>query len=93
MKLKVTADYRFLFEEGIVKIYYLHGMPFAWDRLTLSEENEIDRFTIYEKGDTIYAEQLLRNSAYLIIEELHPLLFDIELDPESELPDVIKKEE
>jgi hypothetical protein len=90
--LKVSKQYHFLFERGPVKVYSLQGMPFTWDDLTEIEKNDPEVLTELAKNNVITLEDILNNSAYLIAEEMHPLIYDIALTLDSELPDGVELE-
>lgn len=87
--IKVTREYRFLLDKGPVKVYNLQGIPFTWDELTKSEIDEPSVLTELANNDIITLDDILNGSSYLILEGLHPLIYEIALDPESELPDSV----
>ena len=91
--LKVSKRYHFIFERGPAKVYSLQGMPFTWDELTGKEKEDPEVLTELANNDILTLDQLLNNSIYLIAEELHPLIFDIALTLDSELPDNVELEE
>jgi hypothetical protein len=73
----------------IVKMYFIQDIPFTFDELPES--------AIYDKGLIETAnkyyhyepEDLFKNSFYLIDEEAHPCIFDLELEnPEDMPPDI-----
>jgi hypothetical protein len=73
----------------IVKMYFIQDIPFTFD--------ELPEGAIYDKGLIETAnkyyhyepEDLFKNSFYLIDEEAHPCLFDLELEnPEDMPPDI-----
>ncbi len=78
--------------ERIVLMYSINGIPFTFDELEDLDETEEDLPTIkmiadYEKKYN--TEDLYNNFAYLIQEELHPLMFELELTNPEDLPDDI----
>ena len=83
---KLRCDYRHVNYIGIVLVYYLNGMPFVYDDISEEERNDPYVKAIARSEDAIDVEQLTKNSEYLMMEELHPLLFPVELDEISELP-------
>lgn len=91
--LKVYKQYQFLIERGPVKVYFLQGTPFTWDDLTKTEKDDPEVLTELSKNDIISLEDILNGSAYLIAEELHPLIYEIALTLDSELPDGVELEE
>ncbi len=83
--LKVTTKHYILDNKNYVKVYLLNNLPFTWDELPKKVDDKI--INEAKKNGNIFSEDILKKSAYLIMEGLHPLLFDIALDPNSELPD------
>lgn len=83
---QVRCDYRYLNGIGIVLVYFLNGMPFVYDDITDAEKEDIYVKTCAEAEPTLNVELLTKNSEYLMLEELHPMLFPVELDEVSVLP-------
>ena len=78
--------------ERIVLMYFINGIPFTFDELEDLEQIEEDPTTIkmiadYEKKYN--TEDLYNNYAYLLQEECHPLIFELELVNPEDLPDDI----
>lgn len=67
-------------------MYFMNGMPFVYD--DISDEDKCDPYVnaIADSEPALEIEQLTKNSEYLMIEEMHPLLFPVELDEVSVLP-------
>jgi hypothetical protein len=83
---KVRCDYRYVNTIGIVLVYFINGMPFVYDDIPDSEKDDPYVQAIAQTEHPLEVEELTKNSEYLIIEELHPLLFPVELDDVSVLP-------
>jgi hypothetical protein len=83
--LKVYWDYRILDGVGVVKMFYLNGMPFTFDDEDIPIIDEIAE-TLAKDRPVITHEEIYRGSSYLIEEGLHPLLDAIDLDECSEMP-------
>jgi hypothetical protein len=90
MKFKITTSYNYYSIPGedrvIAKFYCINSIPFTFDELD-KEEQETPR--IIKLADDNYrytAEQIFKYSNYLILEEAHPLVFNLELDNPEELP-------
>ena len=83
---KVRCDYRHINYIGIVLVYFLNGLPFVYDDISEAEKEDAYVKAIAGVADPIDVEQLTKNSEYLMMEELHPMLFPIELDEVSVLP-------
>ena len=86
MEYQVRSEYRFVDTVGIVLVYTINGMEFVYD--DISEEELMDPMiqAVASNEPILSVETLIQNSEYLIMEELHPLLFPVELDKYSELP-------
>ena len=69
-------------------MYFLNGMPFVYDDISEAEKEDSYVKAIAGAEDPLDVEQLTKNSEYLMMEELHPLLFPVELDEVSVLPPV-----
>ncbi len=83
---KVRCEYRYVDTIGIVLVYFFNGMPFVYDDIDEMEQEDAYVKACANAEETLTTEHLTRNSEYLIMEELHPLLFPIELDVLSVLP-------
>lgn len=73
-------------ERYIVKVYFINGVPFSFDDLPEIAQNEI---TIIEEAfrNKVYTPEILfQSSYYLIAEEAHPLIYEMELVNPEALP-------
>jgi len=88
---KITSKYVFCsFPENyetIVRMYFIEGVPFTCD--TLEKEVLEDKWVKTEAAlnPEFSLDQLDQSSSYLIAEECHPCLFDMELLNPELLPD------
>ena len=75
----------------IVKMYFINQVPFTFDEL---EEGHLYDKELVKKANQYYRyepEDLYKNSFYLIDEEAHPLLFEMDLEnPQDLLEDIMK---
>lgn len=83
-EMKVYWEYRYLKIEGLVKMYFLNGIPFTWDEIDINPTHDIikaarERYVFTQ--DDVY-----HGSMYLLEEGFHPLLDELDLDNLSELP-------
>jgi hypothetical protein len=85
MKYKITSNY--CFHEGvIVDMYFINGVPFTFDDIPTVMQDD-PYIQIEAEGNIDYsAEDMFLWSNYLIMEECHPLLFDVDLENPNELP-------
>ena len=67
-------------------MYFINGMPFTFDNLTTLMED--DPYVLIEAKDNISynSDDMYRCSNYLIMEECHPLIFDLELENPEAMP-------
>jgi hypothetical protein len=73
----------------IVRMYFIQDVPFTFDELPESAIYDKELIEIANKYYHYEPEDLYKNSFYLIDEEAHPCLFDLELEnPEDMPPDV-----
>tara|TARA_B100000925_G_C21973466_1_gene458960 strand:- start:758 stop:1054 length:297 start_codon:yes stop_codon:yes gene_type:complete len=73
--------------QTIVKMYFIEGMPFAYD--SIEKEELEDKWVLSEAAinPEFTWDQIDRSSDYLIAEELHPCLFPIEMRNPELMPD------
>jgi len=90
MSYKITTSYNWYKTEDdrfIILTYYINGIAFTFDEILEESQNDPE---IIKKAD----EQLLMTpnefylkSFYLIDEEAHPLLFELDLENPQDLPE------
>ena len=70
-----------------VKMYFIAGMPFTFD--ALENEQKQDKWILSEAAlnQEYTLEDIFRYSDYLIAEECHPVLFELDLVNPEVLPD------
>ncbi len=70
-----------------VKMYCVEGMPFAFD--VLEKEEKVDKWILFECAinQEYTMEDIFKYSDYLIAEECHPMLFEIDVKNPELLPD------
>jgi hypothetical protein len=71
----------------IVKMYFINQIPFTFDELPDGHIYDDDLKRLADKQRTFEPEDLYKNSFYLIDEEAHPLLFEMDLENHQDLPD------
>lgn len=71
----------------IVKMYFINQIPFTFDELPDGHIYDDDLKRLADKQRTFEPEDLFKNSFYLIDEEAHPLLFEVDLENPQDLPD------
>jgi hypothetical protein len=74
--------------EEIVRMYFINSIPFTFDELDKDAIYDIELIKLADQQLRWEPEDLYRTSFYLIDEEAHPCLFDLELEnPECMPPD------
>ena len=82
---KITSSY--CYHEGeIVDMFFINGIPFTFDDIPLVMQD--DPYIQMEANNnySYTTEDMYRWSNYLIDEECHPLLFEMELANPEEMP-------
>jgi len=79
------------YNEGsqIVKMYFISEIPFTFDELPDGHLYDQDLKRLADKQRRFEPEDLFKNSFYLIDEEAHPLLFEMDLENPQDLPEDI----
>jgi hypothetical protein len=79
------------YNEGtmIVKMYFISEIPFTFDELPEGHLYDQDLKELADKQRRFEPEDLFKNSFYLIDEEAHPLLFEMDLENPQDLPEDI----
>jgi hypothetical protein len=85
MKYKISSNY--CYHEGvIVDMYFIQGIPFTFDDIPSVMQDD-PYIQVEAEGNLDYtAEDLYYWSNYLIMEECHPLMFELDLENPEELP-------
>ena len=90
MKFKITTSYNYYTIPGedrvIAKFYCINSIPFTFDELDENEQADPAKIKMADANYRYNAEQIFKCSNYLILEEAHPLVFNLELDNPEELP-------
>lgn len=72
--------------EQIVLMYFINSIPFTFDDLDPKQENNSEIIEIANNERSFEPEDLYKSSFYLIDEEVHPLLFNVDLENPEDLP-------
>jgi len=88
MKYRIDTTYCW-YNNGsqLVKMYFINSVPFTFDDLPEESLCDFDILEVADKERTYEPEDLYRSSFYLIDEEAHPCLFEIELENPEDMPD------
>ncbi len=73
----------------IVKMYFINHIPFTFDELPEIANTDPEMMRLADQNRTFDPEDLYKNSFYLIDEQVHPCLFEVDLEnPEDMPPDI-----
>ena len=90
MSYKITHSYNWYrtdTDRFIIKTYHINSIPFTFDELPAIVQDDPEIIKMAEEQLTLSPEILYQKSFYLIDEEAHPLLFEIDLENPQDLPD------
>ena len=88
MSFKYHVDKRHVFVDNQpVLMYFIQEIPFAMDELTLQQKQ--DKWILSEAAinPEYTLQDIFRWSDYLIAEECHPVIFDLDIVNHEVLPD------
>ena len=85
MKYKLSQSYAF-YMGMVVRMYFINGMPYTFDELPVLVQDhpavQTEALAGHDWGD----EELYRSSSYLMEEQVHPLVYKVEVDDPQLLP-------
>jgi len=87
MKYRIDTAYVW-YNEGkmIVLMYFINNVPFTFDELPDCAMQDLEIIHLANNERRYEPEDLYRTSFYLIDEECHPLMFELELENPEMLP-------
>ena len=87
MKYRIDTAYVW-YNKGtmIVLMYFINHVPFTFDELPDSALYDLEVVEAADKERRFEPDDLYRTSFYLIDEQCHPLMFDLELENPEMLP-------
>ena len=88
MKYRIDTAYCW-YNRGsqIVRMYFINQIPFTFDELPEGSLYDFDLIEMADKERRYDPEDLYRSSFYLIEEEVHPCLFEVDLENPEDMPD------
>lgn len=87
-KYKITQKYCWYDNcKIIVKMYFINNVPFTFDELPDGHLYDQDIVKEADKNKSYEVEDLYKYSFYLIDEEVHPMLFPVDLENPEDMPD------
>ena len=90
MSYKITYSYNWYRtdnERFIIKTYHINSIPFTFDEIPSIVQDDPEIIKMAEEQLTLTPEIFYLKSFYLIDEEAHPLLFEMDLENPQDLPD------
>jgi hypothetical protein len=90
MSYKITHSYNWYQTEDdrfIIKTYHINHVPFTFDELPSIAQEDPEIIAKAELQRIYTPEIFFRTSFYLIDEEAHPLLFEVDLENPEDLPE------
>jgi hypothetical protein len=87
MKYRIDAKYVW-YNKGsqIVLMYFINHIPFTFDELPDSYMTDLEMIELADKERRFEPEYLYRTCFYLIDEECHPFMFELDLENPEMLP-------
>jgi hypothetical protein len=92
MKYKITCSYNWYEtteDRFIIKTYYINGIAFTFDELSSIEKEDPEIIAKAEQQLTMTPEIFYLKSFYLIDEQCHPMLFELELENPEALDELL----
>jgi hypothetical protein len=87
-KYKLTQSYCF-YNGEVVRMYFIQGIPYTFDELPKIVQDHPAIQAEALQGRDYNDEDMYMYSNYLVCEEMHPLMFSLDL----ENPDLLPKDE
>ena len=87
MKYRIDAKYVW-YEEGnvLVLMYFIQGVPFTFDELPDEVQNDLDIIKLADKEKRWSPDDVYHGYSYLMEEQCHPCLFELDLENPECLP-------
>jgi hypothetical protein len=89
MKFKITHSYNWYetdTETFIIKTYHINNLAFTFDELPQIAQDDPEIIRLADEQLILSPEIFFKNSFYLIDEEAHPCLFEVELENPEDMP-------
>lgn len=92
MSYKITYTYNWYetdTDKFIIKTYYISNVPFTFDELPTIAQEDPEIIKLADEQLTMTPEIFYRSSFYLIDEQAHPCLFEMELENPEVLDEIL----
>ena len=87
--MKYRIDVRYCWYENksmLVEMYFINNIPFTFDEVPKELYEDQDVIELANNSNPYTTDDLYRYSFYLIEEECHPLLYELDLENPELLP-------
>ena len=87
--MKYRIDTRYVwYNRGsqIVLMYFIQNIPFSFDDVPDDGLNDLELINLADKQKRWEPEDLYQASYYLMMEECHPLMFEVDLENPEMMP-------
>jgi len=81
----ITSSYCY-HDNRIVDMFFINGIPFTFDDITRMQKDDPYIQVEADGNQTYTMEDMYKASVYLVMEECHPLIFELDLKNPEELP-------
>jgi hypothetical protein len=92
MKYKITTSYNWYETEDdkfIIKTYYINGIAFTFDEILTIVQDDPEIIQKANEQLTMTPEIFYQKSFYLIDEQAHPCLFELDLENPEALDEIL----
>jgi hypothetical protein len=92
MSYKITYSYNWYKtnnERFIIKTYHINSIPFTFEELPSIAQDDPEIIKRAEEQLTLSPEIFYQKSFYLIDEEAHPMIFDLDLENPEVLNEIL----
>ena len=89
MKYRISTTYAWYDTpdgSNLILVYLIQDIPFTFDELPEIAKSQPEVLETANKGKRWTVEEMYRTSMYLMAEECHPMMFDLELENPELLP-------
>jgi hypothetical protein len=92
MSYKITYSYNWYKtpqDRFIIKTYYINNIPFTFDEMPSVAQDDPEIISMAEQQLLMTPEIFYQKSFYLIDEEAHPCLFELDLENPEALDEIL----
>ena len=87
MKYVIETNYAWYNKKStLILVYFINGVPFTFDELPDESLFDLELIKLADNERRFEPDDVWNSSNYLIMEECHPLIFEVELENPEMLP-------